>query len=128
MTKFRVTPVATAVAFATLLLSPVVSADPSCGVHTSALDCGSNGFASTPAEQHFVDLIGPHFPGTSATTLVQYARAACVELRADDATRYVAKDLAAHLGTSTEGGGQVMDAAMQADCPNLTVGADGVAR
>src|SRR6201986_3122187 len=119
MTKFRVLPIAIGVAFATSMVAPMASADPSCGVHTSALDCGSNGFAPTPAEQHFVDLIGPHFPGISATTLVQDARAACVELRAGDVTRYVAKDLAEHLGTSTEGGGQVMDAAMQADCPNL---------
>lgn len=40
----------------------------------------------------------------------------------------VAQMLAEHLGTSTEDGGQVMDAVMQADCPNLMVGAVGVAR
>ena len=128
MTKYRGTPIAFAVASATLLVPPPASADPSCGVHTGPLDCGFNGSAPTPSEQSVASRYGPVFPGTSAPTMVMYARGACAELRGGSVTRYVVKDLADHLGTSMEAAGQFMDAAMAADCPNLRVGADGVAR
>jgi hypothetical protein len=111
-----------------ILAPPSASADPSCCVHTGPLDCGFNGSAPTPAEQSLATRYGPVFPGTSAPTMVTYARGACAELRGGSVTRYVVKDLADHLGTSMEAAGQFMDAAMEADCPNLRVGADGVAR
>jgi hypothetical protein len=37
-------------------------------------------------------------------------------------------DLAKHLGTTMQAADQVLDEAMEADCSNLHVGADGVAR
>jgi hypothetical protein len=111
-----------------VLGAPSASADPSCGVHTGPLDCGFNGSTPTPAEQSLATRYGPVFPGTPAPTMVMYARGACAELRGGSVTRYVVKDLADHLGTSMEAAGQFMDGAMEADCSNLHVGADGVAR
>jgi hypothetical protein len=122
-----------AILVATALLSVgTASADPvpanQCGAHTAALDCVRDPSPPTPAEQYLLSTVGPHFRGIPQATLVQYARGTCSMLHAGTVTRYVAQDLASRLGTSTEGGGQVMDAAMAADCPNLRVGTDGVAR
>jgi Protein of unknown function (DUF732) len=127
MPKFCATAIGFAAVFASLLAPSPASADPSCGVHTGPLDCGFNGSVPTPAEQQMVSHVSATFPLPSST-LVTYARGTCAELRGGAVTRYVVKDLADHLGTSMEAAGQFMDAAMVADCPNLHVGSDGVAR
>jgi hypothetical protein len=113
----------------------VGSADPSipgtpgyCGAHTGALDCYADTSPPTPAEMYFVKTTGPQFAKLTTAQLVQYARGTCVELRGGDVTSFVVKDLATHIGSDMEAAGQVMDGAMAADCPNLTVGPDGVAR
>jgi hypothetical protein len=43
-------------------------------------------------------------------------------------TTSVVTDLAHHLDTTMDMADQVMDGAMEVDCPNLRVGADGIAR
>lgn len=125
------------VACATLSMASVVwagvaSADPvpanQCGAHTEALDCITDTSPPTPAEQSFVNSVGPRFSNVPSAWLVQYARGTCVMLRGGVSTGLVASLLANRIGTSKQGAGQVMDAAMTADCPNLTVGTDGVAR
>ena len=73
-------------------------------------------------------MVGRQFPNVSGAQMVQYARGTCVMLRGGVVTRYVVQDLANHLGTTKQAADQVMDVAMQADCPNLHVGVDGVAR
>jgi len=122
---------------ATLLLAGLLgagaaSADPvpanECGAHTEALDCIRDPSPPTPAEQSFLNTAGPHFPNVSGANIVQYARGTCDMLRGGAVTRYVVSALAARLGTTMQGAGQVMDGAMVADCPNLHVGPDGVAR
>ncbi len=123
-------------AYATLLLlawgrAGVASADPvpanECGAHTEALDCMTDTSPPTPAEQSFLNSVGPHFNVPSAW-LLQYARGTCVMLHRGVSAGVVAGLLADRIGASKQSAGQVMDGAMQADCPNLTVGTDGVAR
>jgi hypothetical protein len=118
-----------------LLGAGVCSADPYtpgtpgyCGAHTDALDCYLDTSPPSPAEQYFVKTTGPHFPNVTSAQMVQYARQSCKMLRQGTVTGYVVKDLADHMGTTMEWADQVMDGGMAADCPNLTVGADGVAR
>lgn len=117
---------------ASVLWAGVASADPvpanECGAHTEALDCITDSSPPTPAEQSFLNSVGPHFPNVPSAWLVQYGRGSCVMLRGGVSTGLVASLLADRLGVSKQAAGQVMDAAMAADCPNLTVGADGVAR
>lgn len=65
---------------------------------------------------------------------MQYARATCAMLHSHLLTDYVVEDLAEHFGggwssaTTRQLADQVMDGAMIADCPNLTIGDDGIAR
>lgn len=110
----------------------VASADPvpanECGAHTEALDCITDTSPPTAAEQNFLHLVGPHFPNIPSAWLVQYARGTCGVLRGGATTGVVVSLLANRIGSSKEAADQVMDAAMAADCPNLTVGPDGVAR
>ena len=49
-------------------------------------------------------------------------------LRSGTKTGVVMSLLANRFGTSKQGVDQMMDAAMVAECPNLTVGTDGAAR
>lgn len=117
---------------ASVFWAGVASADPvpanQCGGHTEALDCLADTSPPTPAEQGFLNSVGPHFSNVPSAWLVQYARGTCVMLRGGVSTGLVASLLADRIGTSKQAAGQVMDAAMTADCPNLTVGPDGVAR
>jgi hypothetical protein len=110
----------------------LASADPvpanQCGAHTEALDCITDPSPPTLAEQNFINSVGPHFSNVPSAWLLQYARGTCVMLRGGVSTGLVASLLANRIGTSKQAAGQVMDAAMAADCPNLTVGPDGVAR
>jgi len=92
------------------------------------LDCYENPAPPTPAEAFFVQSTSRDLPNATAEQLLRYARATCVMLHSGLTTTSVVTDLAHHLGTSMGMADQVMDAAMVADCPNLTVGADGVAR
>ncbi len=92
------------------------------------LDCYQNSAPPTTAEQSFVRSAGRDLPGATAGQLLRYVRATCVMLHSGLTTTAVVTDLAHHLGTSMDMADQVMDGAMEADCPNLTVGADGVAR
>lgn len=117
-----------------LLGAGVCSADPYtpgtpgyCGAHTDALDCWVNTSPPTPAEQNFLAASRGHYPVNDAQ-MVQLLRATCVMLRGGDTTGYVVTDLAQHIGIDKDNADQVMDGAMETDCPNLTVGADGVAR
>jgi hypothetical protein len=115
-----------------LLAHPSASADPvpanECGAHTDALDCTRDPSPPTPAEQNFLNMVGPRFPSVPSSQLVEYARGTCLMLRGGVTTSYVVTDLASHMGISKPAAGQVLDAAMEADCSNLHVGADGVAR
>lgn len=115
-----------------LLGSGVAFADPvpanECGAHTEALDCITDTSPATQAEQSFLNSVGPHFPNVPSSWLVQYARGTCGMLRGGASTGVVVSLLANRIGTSKQAADQVMDAAMAADCPNLTVGTDGVAR
>ena len=124
-------------ACATLLGTPAVgsgiaSADPipasQCGAHTEALDCMTDPSPPTQAEQSFLNSVGPHFPNVPSAWLLQYARGTCVMLHRGVSAGVVAGLLADRISASKQIAGQVMDGAMQADCPNLTVGTDGVAR
>jgi Protein of unknown function (DUF732) len=117
------------------LACATASADPDtpgtpgyCGAHTDSLDCVRDASPPSPAEQQFLNTVGPHFPNVSSSQLVQFARGTCAMLRGGATTSFVVTDLASHMGTAKEAAGQVLDAAMGADCPNLHVGADGVAR
>jgi len=49
-------------------------------------------------------------------------------VRAGDTSGYLVTDLAQDMGIDKANADQLLDAAMETDCPNLTVGADGVAR
>lgn len=115
-----------------LLGDAAVWADPvpanECGAHTDSLDCVRDPSPPTPAEQYFLSTVGRQFPNVPSGQMVQYARGTCVMLRGGVVTRYVVKDLADHLGITMQAADQVLDGAMEADCPNLHVGADGVAR
>lgn len=121
-----------AVSAAALLGAGVASGDPvpadECGAHTEALDCIRDTSPPTPAEQSFLNTVGPHFPNVSNAVMVQYARGTCGMLRGGAVTRYVVKALADRLNTTMQAADQVMDASMAADCPGLHVGPDGVAR
>lgn len=101
----------------------VASAKPECQPDYS-LSC----YPETPAEQYFVRTTGPSFPNVGADQLVVFARQTCDQLIAGTSTGSVVADLAQRLGTTKQMADQVMDGAMQADCPHLTIGADGVAR
>lgn len=124
--------------FSAMLLAAVsqgtgaASADPvpanECGAHTEALDCMTDTSPPTGTEQSFVNSVGPHFPNVPSAWLVQYARGTCGMLRGGASTGLVVSLLANRIGASKQAADQVMDAAMAADCPNLTVGTDGVAR
>ncbi len=92
------------------------------------LDCYENPAPPTPAEAFFVQSTRRDLPNATAGQLLRYARATCVMLHSGLTTTVVVPDLAHHLGTSLDMADQVMDGAMEADCPNLRVGADGVAR
>ena len=108
------------------LADPAPAAPGYCG--GDPLDCYENSAPPTSAEQSFVTSTGRDLLGATAGQLLRYARATCVMLHSGLTTTSVVTDLAHHLGTSMDMADQVMDAAMEADCPNLTVGADGVAR
>jgi hypothetical protein len=127
-----VTALAAAPVAATLFGAGTASADPvpanQCGAHTEALDCMTDTSPPTPAEQSFVNSVGPHFPNVPSAWMVQYARGTCAMLRYGTSAGLVVSLLANRMGTSKQAADQVMDAAMAADCPNLTVGTDGVAR
>jgi hypothetical protein len=107
--------------------APTPSTPLNCGAHTDALDCRSDTSPPTAAEQHFIQISRGHYPGSDAE-IVQVLRGTCVMLTGGDTTGFVVSDIAQHLGISKENADQLMDGAMEADCPNLTVGADGVAR
>ncbi len=92
------------------------------------LNCIRDTSPPAAAEADFTRKVGPHFPNVDGMTLVQYARGTCQMLRGGVVTRVVVQDLAEHLGTTMQAADQVMDAARVADCPNLHVGADGMAR
>lgn len=130
--RLAAVPIYVAISAAGLLGAGIASADPvpanECGAHTDALDCIRDTSPPNPAEQTFLSTVGPHFPNVSNADMLQYARGVCVMLRGGSVTWYVVKDLGEHLGTTKQAAGQVMDGAMQADCPNLKVGPDGVAR
>jgi hypothetical protein len=123
---------ACAIVLAAVVLVPgVASADPpppNCGAHTDTLECVLDASPPTAAEQRFVATVGSRFPNVSSTQLVQYARQTCVMLRNGSSAGYAVRDLASHLGTTPQAADQVMDGAMAADCPGLTIGPDGAAR
>lgn len=108
------------------------SADPvpadQCGAHTDALDCIRDTSPITPAEAHYAPQVGREYPNVNGMTILNYLRATCMMLRDGVTSGYVVKDLAQHLGTTMQAADQVLDQAMEADCPNLHIGADGVAR
>jgi hypothetical protein len=108
------------------LAYPAPAAPGYCG--GDPLDCYENSAPPTPAEQFFVKSTNRYLPNATAEQLLRYARATCVMLHSGLTTTSVVTDLAHHLGTSMDMADQVMDGAMVADCPNLTIGADGVAR
>lgn len=92
-----------------------------CGAHTDALDCGVSISPPTAAEQHFVNTTGPRFPNVTSAQLVQYARQSCFMLSNGTTSGSVVADLAQHLGIDKDNADQVMDGAMEADCPNVVV-------
>jgi Protein of unknown function (DUF732) len=118
---------AAALLVASVLNPAVASAYPVCGAHSSPAECAASN-SPTPDEQTFLSHVAPAFPGIPAMTLVREARATCDMLAGGEVTHDVVRFLAGKLGTSMGSAGQFMDAAMVADCPNLHVGADGVAR
>lgn len=108
------------------------SADPvpanQCGAHTDALDCIRGTSPVSGAEARTLVLLDRQYPNVNGMTMLNYLRGSCLMLHDSVVVDYVVKDLAEHLGTSMMAADQVMDAAMAADCPNLHVRADGVAR
>jgi hypothetical protein len=122
-----------AILVATALLSVgTASADPvpanQCGAHTDALDCIRDTSPITPAEAQYAGQVGRAYPSVNGMTILNYFRATCGMLREGVTSKAVVVDLAQHLGTTMQAADQVLDEAMEADCPNLHVGVDGVAR
>ena len=117
---------------AAVLEAGSVSADPvpadQCGAHTDALDCIRDTSPITPTEAHYAMQVGREYPSVNGMTVLNYFRATCVMLRDGVTSKAVVTDLAQHLGTTMQAADQVLDEAMEADCPNLHIGADGVAR
>ncbi|MGO9156407.1 DUF732 domain-containing protein [Mycobacterium sp.] len=68
-----------------------------CGAHTDALDCWG------------------------------VARGTCVMLLGGDTSGYVVRDIAQHSGITLKAADQVMDAAMDSQCPGLIIDLNGVA-
>jgi hypothetical protein len=102
--------------------NPAVSSQPlRVDAHTDGLDCWVNTSPPTPAEQYFVNTTGPHFPNVTSAQLVQYARQSCYMLSNGTTSGYVVTDLAQHMGIDKDNADQVMDGAMEADCPNVVV-------
>jgi hypothetical protein len=118
----------TAALLAAFVLNPAVaSAYPVCGAHSDPAECAAaNG--QSPAERTFVSHISSAYPSTPPQTLVLQARATCDMLKGGETTHNVVTFLARRLSTSMAAAGQFLDGAMEADCPNLHAGADGVAR
>jgi hypothetical protein len=111
---------------ATSFADPASAAPGYCG--GDPLDCYQNSAAPTAAEQALVVAIARDLPNASPGQLLRYTRATCVMLHSGLTTTAVVTDLSRHLATTMDMADQVMDGAVQTDCPNLKVGADGVAR
>ena len=123
---------AAALAAAGLLSAPVALAAPYfpgipdtpayCGTDSMELQCGADTSPPTRAELNFAQELSTHFPGVPTAQWVQYARASCWVLATGASPGYVVKGLAQHLGTNMQKADQVMDAAMEADCPEIHIG------
>ncbi|ORV49992.1 hypothetical protein AWC02_05285 [Mycolicibacter engbaekii] len=102
-----------------------------CGARQDPLDCvpyvGPTPPPPNRAEAAYLNNVRGHYPGDDAT-LLKIGRGTCIMLRGGTSTDYVVHDVAAHMKITAAAADQVVDAAIANICPELTVGADGVAR
>lgn len=120
-----------------LLSTGIVSADPGpmdpgyCGAHQDPLDCVPYDGPTPPppnrAEASYLDLVRDHYSAND-TTLLRIGRGTCNMFRGGTSSTYVVGEISNHLQTPQAHAGQLLNVALAYICPDLTVGADGVAR
>jgi len=110
------------------LATPVGPGEPGyCSEKHDAIACQPQIGPPSLAEIAFVREMHDIAPAASPADLVKVARGTCSMLIAGDSVNYIVPDIASHLGLSSEAADQVMDAAMDEECPGLTIGASGAA-
>jgi len=88
-----------------------------CAARQDPLTCSPQSGLPTAGETAFLtDVRGQRVPGDDARLLAT-GRGICTMLKSGDNVKYVVSQVAAHLGSTTEMAGQVVDAATAYVCP-----------